>query len=385
MKQAARRKVVHRKHPPHKHQPTGRKMPQAIMRIPAPIAQPWKLNDEEIGLVKSHIAPGATDAELKFCLAVARRHRLDPFRGQIWFVPRNIEQGDQKVRKWIPIVGIGGLLHIAARDHKDFGIIGEPEFGPPIKVTYQVNGYGKVLELTVPEWARIKGWKKGFPVPSVARVKFKEIYKTIDYSPMVRQMPEHLLGKCAMAHLIRKCWPATDGLYIAAEMQPQGPPEFTSGGRRIVYPEVQEHRTLDLPPADEDQHVKDYLARLTPAERAAEEAAMARQKQDPKRQTDASVIQEPPVAGSGNGGRTDDAAAPARPRQTVNYVWSKETQSARIVQPPKGVIDQSLKALLRKFVKGDHVELNGEELEAMKYEFDRRGLDLEPLRREPGE
>src|SRR5215472_2017084 len=137
---------------------------QAIIRIPAPPNRPWELKSEEIELVKNALCKGATDAELAFCLATARRYRLDPFRGQIWFVPRNDYQN--KTKSWVPIVGINGLLHIAARDHHaDFGSVDEPEFGKLVEVKYRKKGQGPELKIKAPEWARVSVWKKGHQHP----------------------------------------------------------------------------------------------------------------------------------------------------------------------------------------------------------------------------
>src|SRR5271155_4485994 len=56
--------------------------------VRAPGRHPWNLTADEVIILKNNIAKNATDEELKFCLAVARRYELDPFQQQIWFVPR---------------------------------------------------------------------------------------------------------------------------------------------------------------------------------------------------------------------------------------------------------------------------------------------------------
>lgn len=225
-KAAKRRRVAHK---PRQRQQTG------IMRIAAPPERPWNLNTEEVALVKSHVAKGATDEELKFCLAVARRYKLDPFRQQIWFVPRK-DSDAPGGKRWIPVVGINGMLHVAARDHrKEFGTNDEPEFGPMHPVKFQKNGQGQPQTMQAPEWARVQVWKNGSQHPTVATVYWDEIYPNVDYAPLVRQMPRLMLGKCALAQAVRRTYPATDGLYIREEFQ--GPPEFTRGGRQIEYVE----------------------------------------------------------------------------------------------------------------------------------------------------
>jgi len=206
--------------------------PPAAIVVPAPTKKPWELSTEEVELVRNHIAKGASDDELRFCLGVARRYKLDPFRGQIWFVKRrdkNLDRYDREKKekitgyRWIPIVGINGLLHIAARDHKkQFGSIGRPEYGPMIdrewskwdesSRTFKPSGTFKA-----PEWARVEVYKRGDPIPTIGEVYWEEIYPNVDSSPLVRQMPRLMLGKCAKAQGVRAAYPATDGLYIQEE------------------------------------------------------------------------------------------------------------------------------------------------------------------------
>lgn len=239
---------------------------QSLMRVPAPPARPWQLTDEEVALVKNHIAKGATDEELRFCLAVARRYKLDPFRGQIWFVKRG-DSSAQGGSRWVAIVGINGLQHVAARDHADYGSIDEAEFGPMHEVTWRYKGQGAIRKLQAPEWAKVSVWKKGSERPTSVTVWWDEIYPDIDYAPLVRQMPRLMLAKCARAQAIREAYPATDGLYIREEFQ--GPPEFTPSGRPIVYPEAETPEQE----AEHNPHLKHFLENTQLTTAQAEVAA----------------------------------------------------------------------------------------------------------------
>lgn len=250
------------------HRMPARPAKKALMRIPAPASQPWALTLDEVSLVKNHIAKGATDEELKFCLAVARRFKLDPFRQQIWFVKRNDKSAEGGTR-WIPITGINGLLHIAARDHRDFGSNDEPEYGPMHKVSWSY--YDKSGKLDAPEWARVKVWKKGLEHPVVATVYWDEIYPDVGVAPLVRQMPRLMLGKCALAQAIRRAYPATDGLYIKEEFQ--GPSGLTPGGRVMTIEQE----------AEVNPHLKKYLdseSNHTAAQQEVIEKKMAELKKD---------------------------------------------------------------------------------------------------------
>ncbi len=203
-----------------------------IITIPAPTKKPCELSEAEVELVRNHIAKGASNSELQFCLGVARRYKLDLFRGQIWFVKRadrSLDKKDEVTKKWIkgykwiPIVGINGLLHIAARDHKKyFGSIGRPEYGPMIDVEWsrydeETKRFKPAGKFKAPEWARVEVFKRGDSIATIGEVYWEEIYPNVDSAPLVRQMPRLMLGKCAKAQGVRAAYPATDGLYIQEE------------------------------------------------------------------------------------------------------------------------------------------------------------------------
>jgi hypothetical protein len=226
-----------------KRKPIKRKPVRAIVRTRTKIVhvrteapKPWLVSAEEANILKNSVCKGATDAELKFCLLVAARYRLDPFRQQIFFVPRwdakaTNSQGKEGAVVYVPQVSIGGLLHVAARDHKDFGSYSEPEFGPDIIVKW---GSGNPQpSFKAPEWARVSTIKKGDNYPTTSTVYWEEIYKDVDKSPMVRRMPRLMLAKCARAQVTRIAYPETGGLYIPEESQGREYKAITPGGRLI--------------------------------------------------------------------------------------------------------------------------------------------------------
>jgi hypothetical protein len=184
------------------------------------------LSQEEITIVKNSIAKGCSDQEMRFCLTVAKRYKLDPFKQQIWFVKRwdssaDDGKGGKGAYIWTPQVGINGLLFIAARDHKkEFGSVALPEYGPI------VNG--------APEWAKVKVWKKGESQPTEAQAWWSE-YAPADLSkaPFWRKMPRRMIGKCATALAIRQAYPDLGGLYIPEESLKINE-DFTPEGRTIV-------------------------------------------------------------------------------------------------------------------------------------------------------
>jgi len=73
---------------------------------------------------------------------------------------------ERKVLSLVPMVGIDGLQHVAARDHVDYGTFSEPEYGPMIEVQWQYKGSGPYKKLQVPEW-RGSSLQEGCAEPTV--------------------------------------------------------------------------------------------------------------------------------------------------------------------------------------------------------------------------
>jgi hypothetical protein len=241
------------KRKPHKvHRAVRRKppVPVSIIRVPNPVEKPWELSEEQVTILKNSICKGANDDEMKYCLTVSRRYKLDPFKGQIWFIRRWDKEADNgnggKGRYvWTPQVGIYGMAHIAARDHKDYGTISLPEFGPSITIT--VDG----KQITGPEWARVKLWKKGVAEPTEAEAYFEE-YCPQKYENTLfwRKMPRRQLSKCAKAQGIREAYPDLGGLYIPEECE-RIQEDFTESGREVVA-----HATSSSGDASEYERLK---------------------------------------------------------------------------------------------------------------------------------
>jgi hypothetical protein len=201
-----------------------------------PPEKPWVLDNEQVVLLKNYLHMGdASETEIKSCLEVARRYRLDPFKqGQIWFIKRwNSSavnaQGTKGAHVWIPQTGVYGLAHIASRDYKDFGSIGEPEYGPMI--TMEVENH----KFQAPEWCKVKVYKKGIAEPTVATIYFEEFcpgnWKNVEY--FWARMPRNQIAKCAKAQAIRFAYPDLGGLYIPEEME-KSAGDFTPDGRQIL-------------------------------------------------------------------------------------------------------------------------------------------------------
>lgn len=209
----------------------------AIVRFTAPPERPWELTNEQTVLLKNYLKiADASDIELKGCLEVSRRYKLDPFKqGQIWFVKRwdknaSSVAGTKGTYVYTPQVGIYGMLHIAARDYKDYGSISEAEFGPMF--VHDVEGH----KIKAPEWCRVKAYKKGIAEPTVATIYFEEFCPALwDNTRLFwAKMPRAQLEKCCKARVLRTAYPDLGGLYIPEEMG-RIDEELTPGGRQIVH------------------------------------------------------------------------------------------------------------------------------------------------------
>lgn len=154
-------------------------------------------NPEQVGLIKSTIAVGATDDELKLFLHHASRAGLDPLAKQIYFQKR---QG-----KMVIITGIDGLRLIAERTGKYAGN-DDPVF----------DNEDRPTKATVTIWKIMNGVR----CPFTASARWDQYFPGEQQGFMWKKMPHLMLGKCAEALALRKAFPAElSGIYSDAEME----------------------------------------------------------------------------------------------------------------------------------------------------------------------
>ena len=154
----------------------------------------------QVDLIKSQIAVGATDDELKLFLHVADKSGLDALSKQIYFIKRG---GKMTIQ-----TAIDGFRSIADRTGQycssDDPIFEEKD--------------GKLTKATVTVGKRVQGVEGKF----TATARWDEYYP--DKNPfMWDKMPYTMLGKCAEALALRKAFPAQlSGLYTGDEMDQAG-------------------------------------------------------------------------------------------------------------------------------------------------------------------
>ena len=157
-------------------------------------------NDDQVKLIKSTIAKGATDDELQLFLYQAQKTGLDPLARQIHFVKR---AGQMTIQ-----TAIDGFRAIAARTGQHAGTsdgIFEVQKGidRPSKATVVVK---KIVQGIVSEFSATARWDEYYPGD-------KQGF-------MWKKMPYTMLEKCAEAKALRKAVPEDlSGMYTNDEMQ----------------------------------------------------------------------------------------------------------------------------------------------------------------------
>ena len=170
------------------------------------------ITPDQVDLIKSQIAVGATDDELKLFLHVADKSGLDPLSKQIYFIKRS---GKMTIQ-----TAIDGFRAIADRTGQYIGS-SDPVFEDngkiPAKATVTVN---KVVGGVVGNFTATARWDEYYPGKSQGF--------------MWDKMPHTMLGKCAEALALRKAFPAQlSGLYTGDEMAQAGKDGIPNQGRNI--------------------------------------------------------------------------------------------------------------------------------------------------------
>jgi phage recombination protein Bet len=173
---------------------------------------------EEINLVKSQIAPGATDGQLALFIQVCKQTGLNPFARQIYAVFRNEKVGDKWEQKMTIQTSIDGYRLLAQRSGEYAGQEGPWWYNPHSREWVDLW-----LEDFPPAAAKVGVMRKGFVHPIYAVASFKSYAgrkKDGGLMTMWQKLPEVMIAKVAESLALRRAFPAElSGIYTDAEME----------------------------------------------------------------------------------------------------------------------------------------------------------------------
>jgi phage recombination protein Bet len=185
--------------------------------------------EDQISLIKSQIAVGATNDELALFLNQCKRTGLDPLTRQIYFMKRGSKMTIQ--------TSIDGFRVIAERSG-DYGGQDEPEF----------TESNNVITCAKVRVYKFRGETRYCAAVGVA---YMSEYKPQDGQDfMWKKMPHTMLAKVAEALALRKAYPQDlSGLYTGDEMAQASNPgtldDVPTGEERAMLIKLAYNSTLD--------------------------------------------------------------------------------------------------------------------------------------------
>ena len=188
-------------------------------------------NEEQIALIKSQIAPKATDSELQLFLYQAKRTGLDPLTRQIYAIHRACKENVNGIWVWVNKMSIqtsiDGFRVIAERSG-DYAGQDEPIFTEEgIKlISCKVTVYRFRGDVRYPAAVGVAYW-----------LEYVQVDKEGNTAGLWKKMPHTMLAKVAEALALRKAYPQDlSGLYTSDEMNQADEIKTDSAELKIAQP-----------------------------------------------------------------------------------------------------------------------------------------------------
>jgi len=226
--------------------------------------------EEQIGILRAHVAPNFSDAELAYGLTVAKARGLDPFAKQVYFTKRR--QWDRDSNGYIERVTveptIDGFRVIAARTSEMDGCE-DPVWCGADGVWHDVW-----LSKDPPAAAKVTVYRRNHRKHYSAVARFDEYAqrkKDNSLTQMWQKMPGAMLAKCAEALALRRAFPeALGGIYTHEEMM-----QADTEARDMLPPERPANVVNMPPPKVEPTRIAPPAEKLETARAAAEKPRRA--------------------------------------------------------------------------------------------------------------
>jgi phage recombination protein Bet len=179
------------------------------------LAKRTEWTQEQVDLIKRTIAPSASNDELQLFLQAAKSRGLDPFKRQIYLVPRKAKVNGQWVEKQSPECSIDGYRLIAERTGKYAGQLGPQWCGE------DAEWKDVWLDKKPPRAARVGVLRADFKGAMWGIARWDSYCPIYNGQPsaMWKKMPDLMLAKCAEANGLRRAFPEElAGIYTSEEM-----------------------------------------------------------------------------------------------------------------------------------------------------------------------
>lgn len=187
------------------------------------LTKKYGFSQEQVDLIKSLVAPKASDLELELFLYHCNKVELDPLARQIYPVWR--KQGDEE--KMTIQVSIDGLRVVAER-HGDYAGQDKVIFGENQILKYRAKEWNngrqewKDFQKEVPSYAEVivYKWRGTQRFQMAVGIAYWDEYYPQTANTMWHKMPHTMIAKCAEALALRKAFPQDlSGLYSVDEME----------------------------------------------------------------------------------------------------------------------------------------------------------------------